>query len=104
MADIPRGNGSAPVRAAIQWDNAELAAHPVLAANAFMLQLSGQELVFTLGFAVPPFFSNPEDAKKMTAIQAKVISRIALTPGRATEIVQVMQQAIAALQAAQKQS
>ena len=102
--ETPKGNGPAPVKATIQWDNEDLAAHSVLAANAFMIQVSGQELVFTLGFAVPPFFSNPEDGKRMTTIPAKVITRVALTPGRATEIANLMQQALAALQAAQKQS
>ena len=84
------------------WNNDELSAHPVLAANAFMLQVSGQELVFTLGFAVPPFFANPEDAKSMTTIPAKVITRVALTPGRIAEIQEMMRQGLAALQAAQK--
>lgn len=100
--NTPKGNGSAAVSATVLWNNDELSAHPVMAANAFMLQASGQELVLTLGFAVPPFFENPEDAQRMTSVPAKVITRVALTPGRVAEIQEMMRQALAALQAAQK--
>jgi hypothetical protein len=102
MSDTPKGNGPAPVQVTVHWDNNDLAAHPVQAANAFILQGAGHEVVFTIGFAVPPFYASPVDAAKVRSIPAKTIARIALTPARMAEIVQIMQQALAAVQSATK--
>ena len=98
MADTPKGNGPAPVQVTVQWDNSDLGAHPVQAANAFMLQGVGHEVVLTIGFAVPPFNPNPQDAARLRTMPAKTIVRIALTPPRLQEIVTMMQQAIDAVQ------
>jgi hypothetical protein len=100
--DTPKGNGPAPVQVTIQWDNEDLAAHPVQAANAFMLQGSGHEIVLTIGFAVPPFYATPEEATKARTMLAKTIARIALTPPRMSEIITIMQQALAAIQGGRK--
>ena len=100
--DTPKGNGAAPIQVAVQWDNEDLAAHPVQAANAFMLQGAGHEIVLTIGFAVSPFYPTPEEAMKARTMLAKTITRIALTPPRMTEIINIMQQALAAIQPAKK--
>lgn len=102
MADTPKGNGPAPVQVTINWDNADLSAHPVQAANTFMLQGSGHEWVVTIGFAVPAFYPNPEEATKARTMPAKTIVRVALTPPRITELIALMQRALAVDQAGRK--
>jgi hypothetical protein len=78
----------------IQWDNRDLAEHPIAAANAFMIQGSGHEIVLTIGFAVPPYTPNPPQAGvKHTTITAKTIARVALSPARIVEIINLLQQA-----------
>lgn len=98
MADTPKGNGPAPVQVTAQWDNSDLAAHPIQAANAFMLQGTGHEIVLTIGFAAPPFIPNAEEAARLRTMPVKTIARFALTPARMQEIIAIMQQAIAAVQ------
>ena len=81
----------------ITWADAE--AHAVAAANAFLMQQSPHEFVLTLAFAVPPY---PEDAATSKTIPAKVSARVALSPGRAVELLEVLQQALAQYQKTQK--
>ncbi len=96
MGSGTKGNGPSPVSVTVQWDNRDLAEHPIPAANAFMIQGSGHEIVFTLGFAVPPYTANPpQGGGKHTIITAKTIARVALTPARIGEIIGLLQQAVA---------
>lgn len=92
---------SQAVEVTVTWHGIE-DQYPALAANSFLLQQTGQEFILSLGFAAFPFFADPNDAAKVKTIAAKPIARIAMTPGRAVELVQVLQQGLAQWQAQQK--
>jgi hypothetical protein len=80
----------------VDWSAADL---PVMASNVFMIQQTGQEFLITFGSAVPPVFETtptPEQLANLRTIKAKPIVRMALTPGRIVELLQNLQQQIAA--------
>ena len=88
----------------VDWSAAEDL--PVMASNVFLIQQTGQEFLITFGSAVPPIFETqptPEQLAKIKSIKAKPIIRMALTPGRAVELLQHLQQQLTAYQAAQSQ-
>jgi hypothetical protein len=77
---------------------------PVMASNVFLIQQTGQEFLLTFGSAVPPTFEappTPEQLANLRTIKARPIVRMALTPGRIVELLQNLQQQIAAYYAAQ---
>jgi hypothetical protein len=81
----------------------DLEKHPAMAANGFLLQQTGQEFILTVGFAALPFFEKPEDAAKIKTVEPQVISRLVLTPGRAVELLGLLQDGLKNYQAQQKQ-
>jgi hypothetical protein len=71
---------------------------------SFLIQQTGQEFILTFGSAVPPIFETvptPEQLANIDSVKAKPIIRMALTPGRAVELIQQLQQQLTAYQAAQ---
>lgn len=75
---------------------------PAMAANSFLVQQTGQEFILSLGFAALPYYAELEEAVKIKQIPAKPIARVSMTPGRVAELLQLLQQALAAYQAQQK--
>lgn len=80
----------------------DLEKHPAMAANGFLLQQTGHEFVLTVGFNCFPFVEKPEDAAKVKTIDAQIIARLVLTPGRVVELMGLLQQGLASYQAQQK--
>jgi hypothetical protein len=80
----------------------ELEKHAAMAANAFLLQQTGQEFILTVGFAALPYFARPEEALAVRTVDPQVISRLVMTPGRVVELMGMLQQALAQYQEQQK--
>jgi hypothetical protein len=93
-----------PIQVPVNWD--EAVALPTMATNAFMVQQTPHEFMITFGFITPRAFTappTPEQIAKIKSIPAKAIVRLALPPGRVVELLQALQQQLAAYQQAQKQ-
>jgi hypothetical protein len=98
MADAIKPNGQ--LRLTVTWPN--LSEVPVMGANAFMLQHTGQEFVLNVGFAAAPFLARPEDAANLKSVEAKTIARFSMSPARVIELIQMFQQALSQMQPTQK--
>ncbi|MBF6571248.1 MAG: hypothetical protein IVW54_20485 [Candidatus Binataceae bacterium] len=100
-AGTPPPNPPQQVQVTVTWHGVE-DQHPAMAANAFLLQQTGQEFILSIGFASLPYFADPQDAAKMKTVAAKPIARITMAPGRVVELIQVLQQGMAQYQAQHK--
>ncbi len=98
MADQPQ-----PFPVTITWEDAEQL--PVMACNVFTVLQTPHEFILTFGFTTPPLFvkqPTPEEVARIKTLPAKSIARMSMTPGRVVELLQLLQQHIAAYQQGQK--
>ncbi len=72
----PQNPNEQQAQVTITWD--DILDHPVMAANAFLIQQTEHEVVLSIGFATLPYSKRPEDATKVTEVPAKIISRLSL--------------------------
>lgn len=70
---------------------------PILLANAFSIQASGDgSFVFTIAQAAPPIFTgNPDEQQRQLAqiksINGRVLARLVITPAKMKELVDLLQ-------------
>lgn len=77
-----------------------------MASNVFLIQQTPHEFILTFGIATPPIFATPPTPEQVAAIRsipAKALGRVAMSPGRVVELLQLLQQQLMAHQQAQKQ-
>jgi hypothetical protein len=98
--DMAGSPGAPPTQVTITWHDIEEKL-PAMAVNAFLLQQTGQEFVLSLGFAAFPYLADPREAANVRTVAAQPIARISMSPGRAVELMNVLQQGIAQWQAQQ---
>jgi len=89
------------VQVTVTWHGVEEKL-PTMAVNSFLLQQTGQEFILSVGFAAFPYLVDPQEATKLKTISAHPIARISMTPERAVELMQMLQQGIAQWQAQHK--
>lgn len=92
MAPADRPKLDQPREVAIRWDKAESV--PVMACNVVLAQHTSQEFVLTFGYASLPVFTTPptqEELESIQSVQANVVARVGMTPGRVVELIQVLQ-------------
>jgi len=102
MSGTPPTGMAPSVQIRVDWSAADRL--PILAANLVLVQQTQQEFVITFGALAPPVTPKPitpEEASKMQ-LAAQPIARILLSPGRAVELFQALQQQIALFQQSQK--
>lgn len=90
-----------PIQIAIKWEGIDEV--PVMASNVFLAQFTPHEFLLMFGYAAPPVFLKPPSPQELAAIdsvQAKVVVRLSLSPGRMSELIQVLQQNMAQFQQA----
>ena len=90
-----------PRQIPIKWENVDEL--PVMACNVFVAQFSPHEFLLQFGYASPPIFLKPPSPQEIAAIDsvpAKVVVRLSLSPGRMSELIQVLQQNLAQFQQA----
>jgi hypothetical protein len=100
-ATLPPGF-PAQVQVQLDWSAAEKL--PVMAANVFFIQQTGQEFIITLGFASPPIIQGPLTAEQAKGLKLapQPIARFAVPPSRAVELLQLLNQQIALYQQSEK--
>jgi hypothetical protein len=94
-----------PQQIQIQIDWSELEKLPTKGANVFFIQQTPHEFVVGIGFASPPVMTGPltvEQARQLKIV-AHPIVRLSLAPGRVVELLQLLNQQLAAYQQAQHQ-
>lgn len=90
------------VQITVDWSAAE--SLPVMAANLFYVQQTTHEFVLTFGMGTTPYFPSAPtlDQIKGTKIKAQPLFRMAVSPGRLVELLQLLQQHIAVFQQSQR--
>ena len=100
MADSPPQQ----VQLTVNWDDAGKL--PAMATNAFLVQQTPHEFILNFAFVNPPVFLKPptaEEVAKLGRVEATKIVRLAMSPGRVVELLQLLQQQLAAYQQSQQQ-
>lgn len=100
MADKP----AEPIQLTVNWD--DVGTLPTMATNAFLVQQTPHEFILNFAFVNPPIFlkpPTPEELAKIGQVEATKIVRLAMSPGRVVELLQLLQQQLAAYQQSQKQ-
>lgn len=92
------------IQITVDWDQAgELP--PVMASNVILVQQTPHEFILTFGFATPPIWltpPTPEQIANAKTIKPHPIVRLGMSPGRVVELLQVLQQQLAAYQQTQQ--
>jgi hypothetical protein len=93
-----------PSQVALQVDWSGTDELPIMACNVFLVQQTPHEFILTFGVAAPPIIQQPltPDEAEGMKITPQPILRLALSPGRAVELMQVLQQQIIAYQQTQR--
>ena len=90
-----------PKQVAITWEGVDEL--PVMACNVFVAQFTPHEFLLLFGYASTPVFlkpPSPEEIAAINSVPAKVVVRLSLSPGRMSELIQVLQQNMAQFQQA----
>jgi hypothetical protein len=98
MADVEQ-----PINIPVDWGDVQ--SLPTMAANMVLVQQSPHEFTLSFGYAMLPVFEGqmtPERIKNIKSIPAKPFVKISMSPGRVVELLQVLQEQIAAYQQGQK--
>ncbi|HLW70221.1 MAG TPA: DUF3467 domain-containing protein [Candidatus Binataceae bacterium] len=96
---------SPPLEVQVNWD--ESRGMPIAFSNVFLIQQTPSEFFLTFGVVEPPFISTvaptPEQIEKLKreGVKAKPIIRIAITPQRMVELLQLVQGQLAQFQTTQ---
>jgi hypothetical protein len=91
------------VQVQIDWSVAEKL--PVMAANVFFIQQTGQEFIITVGFTSPPMVQGPLTAEQAKALKLtpQPIVKFAMPASRVVELLQLLNQQIALYRQTEKQ-
>ncbi len=59
-------------------------------ANGFIVQHTPHEFILTFGYIQPPIALRPEDFENVNEVKARALVRIAVSPSRMAEIIDVL--------------
>jgi len=102
MSDRPPTDLPQQIQVHVDWSAGPKL--PAMGANVFFVQQTPHEFIISFGFASPPMVPGPMtlDQAKQIKIVAEPIVRLSMAPGRVVELVQLLNQQLAAYQQSQR--